>query len=120
MDEDQRLDLARLEASLTSTAMWGRGRCSGNRCATRIRKLSRIITRVYDDAHATVGTTASHFTLLTRLAQQDGICHRDWLRAGHRQVDAVAQLEAVVHHVQDPQRADEAGRTEPPRPFARS
>jgi DNA-binding MarR family transcriptional regulator len=41
--------------------------------ATRIRQLSRIITRVYDDAMRPLGITASQFTLLTQLAQQDGI-----------------------------------------------
>jgi DNA-binding MarR family transcriptional regulator len=41
--------------------------------ATRVRQLSRIITRVYDDALRAHGITASQFTLLTQLAQQDGI-----------------------------------------------
>jgi DNA-binding MarR family transcriptional regulator len=41
--------------------------------ATRIRQLSRIITRVYDDAMRPLGITVSQFTLLTQLAQQDGI-----------------------------------------------
>ena len=41
--------------------------------ATRVRQLSRIITRVYDDAMRSHGITASQFTLLTQLAQQDGI-----------------------------------------------
>ncbi len=41
--------------------------------STRIRQLSRIITRVYDDAMRPLGITASPFTLLTQLAQQDGI-----------------------------------------------
>ena len=41
--------------------------------STRIRQLSRIITRVYDDALRSLGITASQFTLLTQLAQQDGI-----------------------------------------------
>ena len=41
--------------------------------STRIRQLSRIITRVYDDALRPLGITASQFTLLTQLAQQDGI-----------------------------------------------
>ena len=41
--------------------------------ATRIRQLSRIITRVYDDAMRPLGITASQFTLLTQLAQHDGI-----------------------------------------------
>ncbi len=41
--------------------------------ATRVRQLSRIVTRVYDDAMRPLGITASQFTLLTQLAQQDGI-----------------------------------------------
>jgi DNA-binding MarR family transcriptional regulator len=41
--------------------------------ATRVRQLSRIVTRVYDDALRPLGITGSQFTLLTQLAQQDGI-----------------------------------------------
>lgn len=41
--------------------------------ATRVRQLSRIVTRVYDDTLRPLGITASQFTLLTQLAQQDGI-----------------------------------------------
>lgn len=41
--------------------------------ATRVRQLSRIITRVYDDALRNHKITASQFTLLTQLAQTDGI-----------------------------------------------
>jgi DNA-binding MarR family transcriptional regulator len=41
--------------------------------ATRVRQLSRIVTRVYDDAMRPHKITASQFTLLTQLAQQDGI-----------------------------------------------
>ena len=41
--------------------------------STRVRQLSRIITRVYDDAMRPLGITASQFTLLTQLAFQDGI-----------------------------------------------
>jgi DNA-binding MarR family transcriptional regulator len=41
--------------------------------STRIRQLSRIITRIYDDVMRPLGITASQFTLLTQLAQQDGI-----------------------------------------------
>ena len=40
--------------------------------STRVRQLSRIVTRVYDDALRPMGITASQFTLLTQLAQQDG------------------------------------------------
>ena len=46
---------------------------SGACLATRVRQLSRIVTRVYDDALRPLGITASQFTLLTQLAQQDGI-----------------------------------------------
>jgi DNA-binding MarR family transcriptional regulator len=41
--------------------------------STRVRQLSRIITRVYDDAMRPLGITVSQFTLLTQIAQQDGI-----------------------------------------------
>jgi DNA-binding MarR family transcriptional regulator len=41
--------------------------------ATRVRQLSRIVTRVYDDALRPLGITASQFTLLSQLAQQDAI-----------------------------------------------
>lgn len=41
--------------------------------ATRVRQLSRIVTRIYDDAMRPLGITSSQFTLLTQLAQQDGI-----------------------------------------------
>ncbi|MEO1719494.1 MAG: MarR family winged helix-turn-helix transcriptional regulator [Pseudomonadota bacterium] len=41
--------------------------------ATRVRQLSRIVTRVYDDAMRAHGITASQFTLLTQLAARDGI-----------------------------------------------
>ncbi|MGH6814714.1 MAG: MarR family winged helix-turn-helix transcriptional regulator [Hyphomicrobiaceae bacterium] len=46
---------------------------SANCLATRVRQLSRILTRVYDDGLRPLGITASQFTLLTQLAQQDGI-----------------------------------------------
>ncbi len=41
--------------------------------ATRVRQLSRIVTRVYDDALRPHKITASQFTLLTQLANTDGI-----------------------------------------------
>lgn len=41
--------------------------------ATRVRQLSRIVTRVYDDALRAHKITASQFTLLNQLAQTDGI-----------------------------------------------
>lgn len=46
---------------------------SKNCLATRIRQLSRIITRVYDDAMRPLGITASQYTLLAQLASRDGI-----------------------------------------------
>ena len=46
---------------------------AANCIATRVRQLSRIITRVYDDAMRPLGITMSQYTLLTQLAQQDGI-----------------------------------------------
>ncbi|MBU2532348.1 MAG: MarR family winged helix-turn-helix transcriptional regulator [Alphaproteobacteria bacterium] len=46
---------------------------SGSCLASRVRQLSRIVTRVYDDAMRPLGITASQFTLLTQLGQQDGI-----------------------------------------------
>lgn len=46
---------------------------SSNCLATRVRQLSRIITRLYDDAMRPHGITASQFTLLTQLANRDGI-----------------------------------------------
>jgi DNA-binding MarR family transcriptional regulator len=46
---------------------------SGACLATRVRQLSRIITRLYDDAMRPHGITASQFTLLTQLASRDGI-----------------------------------------------
>jgi DNA-binding MarR family transcriptional regulator len=55
-------DLARIANATSETCI-----------ATRVRQLSRIITRVYDDALRSHGITASQFTLLTQLAQQDGI-----------------------------------------------
>jgi DNA-binding MarR family transcriptional regulator len=41
--------------------------------ATRVRQLSRIITRVYDEAMRPLGITASQYTLLAQLASRDGI-----------------------------------------------
>ena len=46
---------------------------SGACLASRVRQLSRIVMRVYDDAMRPLGSTASQFTLLTQLGQQDGI-----------------------------------------------
>jgi DNA-binding MarR family transcriptional regulator len=55
-------DLGEIAESASSTCI-----------STRVRQLSRIVTRVYDDALRPLGITASQFTLLTQLAQQDGI-----------------------------------------------
>jgi DNA-binding MarR family transcriptional regulator len=41
--------------------------------ATRVRQLSRIVTRVYDDAMRPLGITASQYTLLAQLAARDSI-----------------------------------------------
>ena len=41
--------------------------------ATRVRQLSRIVTRVYDDAMRPLGITASQYTLLAQLAARDAI-----------------------------------------------
>ena len=56
---------AELESIATST--------SEGCIATRVRQLSRIVTRVYDDAMRAHKITASQFTLLNQLAQTDGI-----------------------------------------------
>ena len=44
-----------------------------NCIALRVRRMSRIVTRVYDDALRGLGITASQYTLLAQLANQDGI-----------------------------------------------
>lgn len=41
--------------------------------ALRARRMSRIITRIYDEAMRPLGLTASQFTLLTAVAQQNGV-----------------------------------------------
>ncbi len=41
--------------------------------ATRVRQLSRIVTRVYDDALRPLGITGSQYTLPAQLASRDGI-----------------------------------------------
>jgi DNA-binding MarR family transcriptional regulator len=56
------VDIAEIAEATSSTCL-----------SSRVRQLSRIITRVYDDALRPLGITASQFTLLTQLAQQDGI-----------------------------------------------
>jgi len=50
------------------------GEASSAECvALRVRRMSRIITRIYDEALRPLKLTASQFTLLTAIAQQDGI-----------------------------------------------
>jgi DNA-binding MarR family transcriptional regulator len=80
MDEDTRLDPWTLAASTTLAAKTAAAEIaavadttSASCIATRIRQLSRIITRAYDDALRPHGITSSQFTLLSQLAQQDGI-----------------------------------------------
>ena len=43
-----------------------------NCIALRVRRMSRIVTRVYDDALRGLGITASQYTLLAQLANRDG------------------------------------------------
>jgi DNA-binding MarR family transcriptional regulator len=56
-------------ASITDIAEKTAGAC----LATRVRQLSRIVTRVYDDAMRPLGITASQYTLLAQLAARDSI-----------------------------------------------
>jgi DNA-binding MarR family transcriptional regulator len=56
-------------ASIADIAEMTAGAC----LATRVRQLSRIITRVYDDAMRPLGITASQYTLLAQLAARDSI-----------------------------------------------
>ncbi len=56
-------------ASIADIAEMTSGAC----LATRVRQLSRIITRVYDDAMRPLGITASQYTLLAQLAARDSI-----------------------------------------------
>jgi DNA-binding MarR family transcriptional regulator len=83
MDDDPKFDLSIHALSTTPTAQQPRPAAAeiaaiaettcASCIATRIRQLSRIITRVYDDALRPLGITASQFTLLSQLAQQDGV-----------------------------------------------
>ena len=41
--------------------------------STRVRQLSRIVTRIYDDALRPLNITTSQYTLLAQLASRDGI-----------------------------------------------
>ena len=61
--------LERASASISEIAEMTAGTC----VSTRVRQLSRIVTRVYDDAMRPHGITGSQFTLLTQLASRDGI-----------------------------------------------
>ena len=56
-------------ASIADIAETTAGAC----LATRVRQLSRIVTRVYDDAMRPLGITASQYTLLAQLAARDSI-----------------------------------------------
>ncbi|MEM1370936.1 MAG: MarR family winged helix-turn-helix transcriptional regulator [Pseudomonadota bacterium] len=61
-------------AEKASAPMADIAEATSNAClATRVRQLSRIITRVYDDAMRPLGITASQYTLLAQLASRDGI-----------------------------------------------
>ena len=59
----------RVPATIVEIAEMTAGTC----VSTRVRQLSRIVTRVYDDAMREHGITGSQFTLLTQLAARDGI-----------------------------------------------
>lgn len=61
--------LERAPAAIAEIAEMTAGTC----VSTRVRQLSRIVTRVYDDAMRSHGITGSQFTLLTQLAARDGI-----------------------------------------------
>lgn len=64
----------RLEENLSALSVAEIGeRASASCIASRVRRMSRIITRIYDDALRQFGITGSQFTLLSILAQQDGV-----------------------------------------------
>ena len=65
----QTLDRGTAAASMADIAETTAAAC----LATRVRQLSRIVTRVYDDAMRPLGITASQYTLLAQLASRDGI-----------------------------------------------
>ena len=51
---------------------------AGETClAARVRRMSRIVTRHYDYALRSKGLTAAQFTLLTAIAEQDGVTAAD-------------------------------------------
>ncbi|MFA6140100.1 MAG: MarR family winged helix-turn-helix transcriptional regulator [Hyphomicrobium sp.] len=56
-------------ASISDIAETTAGAC----LATRVRQLSRIVTRSYDDAMRPLHITASQYTLLAQLAARDGV-----------------------------------------------
>lgn len=65
----QNLDRQSIDAAISTIAEAQAEMC----LATRVRQLSRIVTRVYDDALRPLGITASQYTLLAQLASRDGI-----------------------------------------------
>ena len=65
----QNLDRRPSDAAISAIAEAASDTC----LATRVRQLSRIITRVYDDALRPLGITASQYTLLAQLAARDSI-----------------------------------------------
>lgn len=65
----QHLDKCPPDSAISSIAAATSETC----LATRVRQLSRIVTRVYDDALRPLGITASQYTLLAQLASRDGI-----------------------------------------------
>ena len=68
------MNIMTVKPEAAATEIGGIAETTSSSCiATRVRQLSRIVTRVYDDAMRPLGITASQFTLLTQLAQQDGI-----------------------------------------------
>ena len=63
-----------LDRRAAETTMGSIAEATSDSClATRVRQLSRIVTRVYDDALRPLGITASQYTLLAQLAARDGI-----------------------------------------------
>lgn len=65
----QNLDRQPVDAAISDIAEATSETC----LATRVRQLSRIVTRVYDDALRPIGITASQYTLLAQLAARDSI-----------------------------------------------
>jgi DNA-binding MarR family transcriptional regulator len=65
----QNLDCKPVDTAISSIAEAQAEMC----LATRVRQLSRIVTRVYDDALRPLGITASQYTLLAQLASRDAI-----------------------------------------------